>query len=136
MVKARQRNGRSPQVADIGLAAVMGRVDGLANEIQGLRGDIGLLVAELRADRPSLSADHEIISQALAISKDDADFFQVQAVGALHRLSDKLTGIATLLMHANGGQAAGDLEQVQIVQRRPRAVPTISRGREKEQGKH
>ena len=118
---------------DIGLAAVMDRIDNLANEVHRLNDNLGLLVAEIRNNNTQAEDDREIISQALAITKEDSDFYHVQAGRGLQRISDKIGALLALFMQVGTarGVDADSSEELIIEPRRPRVLPMIVREKRK-----
>jgi ABC-type transporter Mla subunit MlaD len=127
-----QGGAELPELEDIGLAAVLAELQTLANAVAGVAGDVERLTAEICKAKPELQEDHEVISEALGITKEDNDFFQVQANTALRRNNDKLTAIIAMLTQL-GAKFPEELmrSETPVDSHRPRAVPEIRRTRNK-----
>ena len=117
-------------VADVGLAAVMLRIDTMETEIHRLDESLRLLCLEISGDQEGGARDDRAkLSTAVAIAHEDAGFNQAQAISALHRISDKLSAIATMLIQVGAIAPAEDLNKTPAYIRRPRKVPEIKRSK-------
>ncbi len=133
---AQNRNLREPpEQDDIGLRAVFQSIDQLASEVEGLRTDIQGLIAEVRIAKPELQDDHQVLSEAIDLTKVEADLFQTQTFASLRRTSEKLNAIAQMLRQLGAVMPAELIKPDTLVEpTRPRQVPMIRHTKRKPRG--